>query len=115
NKNSILSLSLKECFSSLIEGISCIQGGHHVAQKLIKTTLPFNELKVTMFPLLSLNERSESSGAGISTFVASWARVSCLLFLPSIFPQEANKMAIKMKNPRLTATFLACIFIYINF
>ena len=101
NKNSIASFFLKTCFSSLIDGISRIQGGHHIAQKLIKTTLPFKELKVTTFPSLSLNESSESSGGGISTFPASLARVFSLVFLFSEFLQETNKIAIKRKIPEM--------------
>src|SRR5262245_37509158 len=39
-------------------GISFLHGGHHVAQKSNKITLPLNELKATSLPLMSLTVKS---------------------------------------------------------
>src|SRR5690606_17925942 len=101
-----------------MDGISCIQGGHHVAQKLMNTTLPFRELNVTVLPSSPLKEISEVS-AGASTFATSSAVILPFstvfsLFL-SVFPQAASAMVVMMKIPERTAKFLNCIFILNDF
>src|SRR5690606_29733368 len=111
-RNTMSSLPLKDCFSWLMDGISWIHGGHHVAQKLMNTTLPFKDGNDIIFPLSSLKEIPEASGA--STAVTSSVAVLLLstlfcLFL-SVFPQAANVMTVIMKRPERIAKFLNCMF-----
>src|SRR5690606_6897216 len=117
-RNTMLSFPLNDCFNSLMDGISRIHGGHHVAQKLINTTLPFRELNVTVLPSPPLKEISEVS-AGASTFATSSVGVfpSVVLFPLFLngFPQAASQTAVTMKIPEQTANFLNCIFILNDF
>jgi hypothetical protein len=66
-----------------MEGISSRHGGHHVAQKLRKTTLPCNDDKRTSVPDKSL---SEKSGACIPSLATEARGVS----LPFSFEQPGN-------------------------
>src|SRR5262245_60424549 len=45
-------------------GISARHGGHHVAQKLTRTTLPLRSLELIVLPLKSVTEKS-ATGAGL--------------------------------------------------
>src|SRR5690606_41798152 len=55
NKNTTLPFPLNLSFKIWIEGISALHGGHQVAQKLRKTTLPFRSDTLTVFPSLFRN------------------------------------------------------------
>ena len=57
-------------YKCCMEGISSRHGGHHVAQKLIKTTCPLSSERVQVFPFLST---SVKSGAGLPTSATSGA------------------------------------------
>ena len=85
-----------------MEGISSLQGGHQVAQKLRKTTLPLKSLRVIISSLVSPagkskgNEKSRAvtaclkSGIPAAEKTARISGVSCALVLLS--KQEFNKI-----------------------
>src|SRR6266702_7383545 len=67
--------------SFIMDGISSRQGGHQVAQKLSRTTLPRRSDNFRVFPLAS--DITETSGAGVISFTTalllrypSWSRRS---------------------------------------
>lgn len=70
-----------------------MQGGHQVAQKLMNTTLPFNELKDTVFPSLSLNITSLPvwSGNDVVAFCAISVDAVCAAFLFVLLLQAAKQ------------------------
>src|ERR1051325_1629307 len=59
--------------SLMRSGISARHGGHHVAQKFSRTTLPRQELEGTVRPLRSVTEKAGSGvgSLGTDTSVAS--------------------------------------------
>src|SRR5690606_10056067 len=57
-RNITLSLFLNFEYSSFMDGISAMHGGHHVAQKLINTTLPFKSTRSITSPSGFLNKIS---------------------------------------------------------
>src|SRR5690606_3229590 len=69
NKNTTLPFPLNLSFKIWIEGISALHGGHQVAQKLRKTTLPFRSDTLTVFPSLF---RKVTSGAVWPTADGVW-------------------------------------------
>ena len=52
-----------------MEGISALHGGHHDAQKLIKTTLPCSRDVLLVLPFESVKEKEELLG---KSFTASF-------------------------------------------
>src|SRR5690242_10918464 len=77
NRKTKCSSFFKSLYNLFSEGISALHGGHHEAQKLIRTTLPFKESAVIIFPSLSV---TENEGAGES-----------LLAVCSVFILALNK------------------------
>src|SRR5690606_26775998 len=73
-RNSILPLSLNLSYNFWMEGISALQGGHHVAQKSIKTTLPLRSLTWTGFPLSSTKD---TAGPPVTDIVCCSFSGSC--------------------------------------
>src|SRR5690606_25317135 len=63
-------------YSVCMEGISLRQGGHQVAQKLMKTTFPFNSAVLTGLPASSLN-RADTVISSLSMFLVFSCTVSC--------------------------------------
>src|SRR5665213_1797749 len=52
------SLSRYLSWSAMRSGISARQGGHQVAQKLTRTTLPFQSLDESVWPLMSVTVKA---------------------------------------------------------
>src|SRR5205085_22642 len=61
------SRSLYVFWNSMNQGISILQGPHHVAQKFTRTTFPLRSESLSVAPVASLREKS---GAGLRSFAS---------------------------------------------
>src|SRR5690606_1793994 len=92
-----------------------MQGGHHVAHRLIKTTLPFNECNEMVLPFSSLNFKSGVCCVldtnGFSPLVPCFAVILPSMALPLIAAYAHPVIAISGSR----AIFLMFIFIILFF
>src|SRR5690606_24915649 len=92
-----------------------MHGGHHVAHKLIKTTLPFNECSETVLPFSSLNFKS-----GVCCVLDTNGFSLLVLCFAVILPSLALPLIAAYAHPVITingsrAIFLIFLFIILFF
>src|SRR5213594_542502 len=99
-------------------GISFLQGGHHVAQKSSKTTLPLNTLSATSLPLMSLTVKLK-----FETFpvISHTSCAACEFGVCAANMMKASAVPITMpiivlsilaSDPQVTVSPNICSFLY---
>src|SRR5690606_3442775 len=92
-----------------------MHGGHHVAHRFIKTTLPFNECNEMVLPFSSLNFKSGIFCTSDTNGCSPLMPISLLVLLSILFPLIDAYANPVITNNGSNATFLMYVLIMLNY